>query len=437
MSDITKLIKIINDNKIDFDANGHEFVDLGLPSGTLWATCNIGATSPEEPGDHFAWGETEPKTNYAWETYKWCDGTKPTTTNASITKYCDRGAYGQLDGKLTLELEDDAAHVNWGGDWHMPTLEEFQELMDNCTFEWIDLENGNEGYKITGSNGNSIILPRGGRHSGENISNTIFRYWSANLHMNRIASNNHATHATMLDYGTNTETEFTGVGRYYGFAVRPVLSQYTPVVHSIFNAPSSYQGHELVDLGLPTGVLFATCNIGASSPEDYGCYFAWAETSGSCDGKTTFNESTYTADMTDYTEAGVDLKPSDDAAAMKWGGMWRMPNSDDIYDLVSDRYTTSEWISINGIYGLKVTSIVKGFEGNSIFLPAAGQYRSSTLKNANEDGYYLGSTLYSGADGSYNCYHIHVFSSGLIKGGTMRYYGSSIRPVVSYDDIVK
>lgn len=437
MADITKLIKIINDNKIDFDANGHEFVDLGLPSGTLWATCNIGASAPEEAGNHYAWGETETKTNYSWETYKWCDGTNPTSTNASLTKYCDRGAYGRLDGKLSLELEDDAAHVNWGGDWHMPTQEEFQELMENCTFEWITLENGNKAYKITGSNGNSIILPRAGRHSGENISNTIFRYWSSDLHMNKIASNNHATHASMLNYDSDSMASILGVGRYYGFAIRPVLSQYTPTVHKIYGAPSSYLGHELVDLGLPTGVLFATCNLGASSPEDYGCYYCWAETYGSCEGKSTFNASTYTADMTDYTEVGVNLKSSDDAATVKWGGYWRMPNSDDIYDLASGKYTTSEWISINGIYGVKVTSIVKGFEGNSIFFPAAGHYVGSTLKYADDTGYYLGSTLYSAPEDSYNCYHIHITESGLTKGGTLRYYGSSIRPVVSFEDIVK
>ena len=141
--------------------------------------------------------------------------------------------------------------------------------------------------------------------------------------------------------------------------------------------------------------------------------------------------------MTDYTEVGVNLKPSDDAATMKWGGFWRMPNSRDIYELKTGRYTTNEWTTINGVYGCRITSIVKGFEGNNIFLPAAGHYVGSTLKYAGDTGYYLGSTLYSAPDDSYNCYHIHISSSGLTQGGTLRYYGSSIRPVVSFDDIVK
>ena len=438
MADITKLIKIINDNKIDFDANGHEFVDLGLPSGTLWATCNVGASSPEEGGDLFAWGETSTKTNYSWETYKWCDGTKPTSTNASITKYCDRGGYGRLDGKLSLELEDDAANANWGGDWHMPTKAEFQELMDNCTFEWIKTENNIEGYRITGCNGNSIFLPEGGRFSGENLLSGRFYYLSSNLHNDDdIPSNNHATSVYCIDYSSNSEAEFIGVARYYGHSVRPVLSQYTPATHKIYDAPASYLGYELVDLGLPSGALFAKCNIGASSPEDYGCYYAWAEVTGSCEGKSTFSENTYTADMTDYTEVGVNLKPSDDAATMKWGGFWRMPNSRDIYELKTGRYTTNEWTTVNGVYGCRITSIVKGFEGNNIFLPAAGHYVGSTLKYAGDTGYYLGSTLYSAPDDSYNCYHIHISSSGLTQGGTLRYYGSSVRPVVSFDDIVK
>ena len=96
----------------------------------------MGATTPEETGDFYAWGETETKEVYNWETYVWCDGDACTSSNQSLTKYCDRNAYGKLDGRLSLELEDDAAHVKWGGDWHTPTTEEFQELIDNCTFNY-------------------------------------------------------------------------------------------------------------------------------------------------------------------------------------------------------------------------------------------------------------------------------------------------------------
>ena len=104
--------------------NGHEYVDLGLPSGIKWATCNVGATTPEEYGDYFAWGETQPKDYYDWSTYKYCNGDE-----YSITKYCTRSTYGTVDIKTTLELSDDAARVNWGGKWRMPTIEEQKELL--------------------------------------------------------------------------------------------------------------------------------------------------------------------------------------------------------------------------------------------------------------------------------------------------------------------
>ena len=104
---------------IDDTLDGHAYVDLGLPSGTLWATCNVGASSPEEYGDYFAWGETEPKNDYNWSTYKYCKGSSTT-----MTKYCTSSSYGTVDNKTELEPSDDAATVNWGSNWQMPSLEQ-------------------------------------------------------------------------------------------------------------------------------------------------------------------------------------------------------------------------------------------------------------------------------------------------------------------------
>ena len=128
-----------------------EYVDLGL--SVKWATFNLGASAPEEYGDYFAWGETEPKEEYSWATYKWCDG-----TDSVMTKY------NAIDGLISLQSEDDAAHVNWGGDWRMPTKEELDELCDKCNWEWIML-NGVNGCKVTGPNGNSIFLPAAGSYN--------------------------------------------------------------------------------------------------------------------------------------------------------------------------------------------------------------------------------------------------------------------------------
>lgn len=129
----------------------HNYVDLGL--SVLWATCNVGANNAEDYGDYFAWGETEAKQNFSWEIYKWCNGTKST-----ITKY------NATDGLTTLLPEDDAAHVNWGGQWRMPTKEELTELREQCTWKWVTI-NGIKGNKVTGPNGNSIFLPAGGSYN--------------------------------------------------------------------------------------------------------------------------------------------------------------------------------------------------------------------------------------------------------------------------------
>ncbi|MBQ7819706.1 MAG: hypothetical protein IJ341_08415 [Bacteroidales bacterium] len=158
--------------------NVHAYVDLGL--SVKWATCNVGADSPEEYGDYFAWGETTPKTTYDWSTYKYCNGTYD-----SMTKYCTSSSYGTVDNKTTLELSDDAAHVNWGGSWRMPTKAEQDELRntDNCTWTWTT-QNGVNGYKVTSNkNGNSIFLPAAGYRNGSNLSYAGSRgdYWSSSL----------------------------------------------------------------------------------------------------------------------------------------------------------------------------------------------------------------------------------------------------------------
>lgn len=161
--------------------NGHAYVDLGLPSGLKWATMNVGATTPEDYGDYFAWGETEPyytaghsqdhpcsswktgKTGYNWESYKWCNG-----SSSTLTKYCTDSSYGTVDNKTTLELADDAARVNWGGSWRMPTKAEQDELRNNCTWTWTT-QNGVRGYKVEGNNGNSIFLPAAGFRGSESL----------------------------------------------------------------------------------------------------------------------------------------------------------------------------------------------------------------------------------------------------------------------------
>ena len=155
--------------------NGYKCVDLGL--SVNWATMNVGANAPEEYGDYFAWGETTAKSTYTWENYKWCKGSEYT-----MTKYCTDSRYGTVDDKSVLDPEDDAAHVNWGGTWRMPTHDEFTELRTKCTWEWTSL-NGVYGRKVTGPNGNSIFLPAAGCRLDSSLYNAGSDgfYWSSSL----------------------------------------------------------------------------------------------------------------------------------------------------------------------------------------------------------------------------------------------------------------
>ena len=160
---------------------GHEYVDLGLPSGTLWATCNVGAESPEDCGSYFAWGETNPKEMYDWKQYRYCaydDG------RYMLTKYCSDsscGFNGFVDGLTVLEPDDDAVRANWGEGWRMPTKEEYEELNQETTFLWTS-QNGVEGRLLTGPNGNSIFFPATGFYlDGENICTGLGIYWSSSL----------------------------------------------------------------------------------------------------------------------------------------------------------------------------------------------------------------------------------------------------------------
>ena len=156
--------------------NGHEYVDLGL--SVKWATCNVGASSPEGYGDYFAWGETSPKNDYSWSTLKYCND----NTGDSFSKY-NQYQGGTRDSRTRLELSDDAARVNWGGSWRMPTKAEQDEQREQCIWQWTTV-NGHSGYRVTSKrNGRSIFLPAAGYRLGSSSNNvgSIGSYWSSSL----------------------------------------------------------------------------------------------------------------------------------------------------------------------------------------------------------------------------------------------------------------
>ena len=194
----------------------YECVDLGLPSGLLWATKNVGAINPEDIGDYFSWGEIHPKESYYWGTYNYCNGSA-----TSLTKYCNSYDYGNVDNKETLEKEDDAATANWGAPWRLPTLEETQELISLCT--WTNIKSGNKnGYIVTGPNGNSIFIPA----AGVIQYMTHFYYDDACLLSSTIfnASNGHADYASVLYCEDGNPHWWYGWDRCWGYSVRPVTN---------------------------------------------------------------------------------------------------------------------------------------------------------------------------------------------------------------------
>ena len=169
---------------------GVTYVDLGLPSGLLWATCNVGAENPEDYGDYFAWGETQPKDNYDWSSYQYCNGDYNT-----MTKYCTKSIYGYngfTDTLTTLLPEDDAATAQWGDDWRMPTEAEWEEMYNNTTGTWIT-QNGVKGWLFTASNGNSLFLPAAGYRSTDTYYYAGARgfYWSSSLSTSYLCDASH------------------------------------------------------------------------------------------------------------------------------------------------------------------------------------------------------------------------------------------------------
>ena len=175
--------------------NGHDWVDLGLPSGLKWATCNVGATTQEGYGNYYAWGETTTKASY--------DQSNSVTYLQQIS---------DISGNVTY----DAARANWGSTWRMPTKAEIEELNNNCTWTWTT-QNGVNGYKVTGPNGNSIFLPAAGYYNGSSLNGVggDGDYWSSSPYETNIS------HAYGLYFGSSSHSVKWG-NRSYGQTIRPV-----------------------------------------------------------------------------------------------------------------------------------------------------------------------------------------------------------------------
>ena len=222
--------------------NGHEWIDLGLPSDLKWAAMNVGATSPEGYGNYYAWGETEPQSSnrYYWDSYKWCNGTE-----TSMTKYCVRTSLGTIDNNTALDSDDDAATVNWGGKWRMPTHAEQTELTTNCYWVWTSSYNdsGKAGYIIYKAKSSSdkgqvvtsgntpsssyslsdshIFLPAAGERDEGSLyyAGSYGDYWSSSLY------ESYVRHAWKLFFDSSYRSYDSYADRCYGRSVRAVCER--------------------------------------------------------------------------------------------------------------------------------------------------------------------------------------------------------------------
>ncbi len=421
--------------------NGHECVDFGLPSGTVWAKYNVGATAPEQSGDYFAWGATE-----SWETY-------------TETEYTNK--LGNYTASV-LDAEHDAAVVQWGGDWYTPTSEQVEELISSM-FVWEKVVlNGDSCYKVSRKIDPTqyIYLPISGYKAGTSVSYGDKPRRRAD-YLTSTRNANNVSKCMYLQLGGEAFYSLKGSGnKHIGRMVRPVYAKtkkytltllvslnesdvnidnkggYIAVsgiigengVYQVFentklelvatptegnefshwsddptntspsrvvtvNSDVAYEAvftmtkkaHTYVDLGLPSGTLWAENNVDADMPEASGSYFAWGET----ETKSKYTWGTYEYDscednldaskgITKYnsTDGKDSLDVADDVAAVHWGGVWRIPSKKQMEELINPANCEWKVVTYEGVLCHKVTSKQNA---NYIYLPIAGYMSGSTL----------------------------------------------------------
>lgn len=386
-------------SQADKGINSHEWVDLGLPSKTKWATCNIGAYFPADYGDHFVWGEIRPKLEYTKENSQ---------------------TYGKTLGNIAANSNYDVATAIWGEDWKIPSKEQFEELVSKCTWTWVTIDNRN-GYKIIGPNGKSIFMPAAGYRYQRRILNNgdAGFYWSSMpIDDNNIKS---------YDLWFRQEGPTIGSGeRDCGRSVRPVAKNNAKSRQQKANGHDSMtlvsqatgvlDGYGYVDLGLNSGTKWATCNIGANKSEDYGSYFAWGEIT---------TKSSYTEDNCltyDKPVEDIVMNPSFDAATNIWSARWHLPTDKQCKELIEN--CIWKWTAINGKDGY----LIEGPNGNTIFLPAAGCRIEKEIHSVGKTGsYWMSSPSYYDSDRDARSLYLQDGYYGSDKH--KRYKGWSIRPV--------
>ena len=435
-----------------------EYVDLGL--SVKWATFNVGANKPEDYGDYFAWGETESKNTYSWSTYKWCNGSSTT-----LTKYCTNSSYGTVDNKKTLELSDDAAYTNWGGKWRTPTDAELTELRTQCTWTWTT-QNGVNGYKVTGTNGNSIFLPTAGYRYNSSLGSagSYGYYWSSTL---EISSSSFALNVG-FNYGYVSSYRYD---RYFGRSVRPVYGPQkedtnnetcfsVSATKKVTFSPGNLQYHPANNQW-----RFAenqTDYIGASNRNCSSSYNGWLDLFGWSTSTTYFGVSTSTDWENDYDYLGSFVDWGTNKIGADAPNTWRTLTYNEWEYLLNTRPNASALkgvAQVNGVNGLILlpdnwtcpsgVTFKSGFHSDNsvgaysqyqtftadqwskleaagaVFLPAAGDRYGSTVNNVQRIGYYWFASEYN----SLCAYYLGFYSDEALTYNLSRYYGLSVRLV--------
>lgn len=410
------VVKITFEEAGQEDPEGPLMVDMGV--SVLWASYNVGATKPSEYGNFYAYGETEPKSEYTFENYLW---RYPDYNDWD----CDEWEkYFKLGATIT-GTNYDVAHVKWGGDWRIPTQDEWEELINNSNCQWTAI-NGVNGVKMTSRiTGNSIFLPAAGNmvdadHTHDQLG--CF-YWTSTewdgdmtIECRNYRANLDATNHSAQGY------DYPEVG----FSIRAVSGPVPDVVETV-SVPAD---NEMVDLGL--SVKWAPYNLGASQSHGIGKFYCWGETSSKLYTHL-YNYKYYDPLTDDYMDIGTDICGTEyDCAAMLWGNDWRLPTKEEMQELI-DMCT---WTAESG--GFTVT----GPNGNSIYLPAAGMmtYKGAP-RTSYESFYYMSGTaeIWKNSQGETvkgNCAGFRVYRDSRTKllgdpkvGINPMCGGISVRPV--------
>lgn len=378
-------------------SNKHDYVEIG---GLKWATMNIGATGVTDAGLYFQWGDTQGYTAaqvgggegqkyFGWADYKYGNGTSSPGTEGMAK-------YNSDDGLTTLASDDDAARAKWGGSWRMPTKTEFVALGNAVNTVWTSNYNssGVAGLVCTDKTDSSKVLffPAVGICYDGNVNNvgSLGEYWSSSIRSYNVIL------AYYLYFNSNNNYWDNFNSRYYGYPIRPVKEKY-----------------EYVDFGLPSGTLWAKCNVGAETETEYGNYYIYGK--GAAQYAATSGQSAYSGNEDP-------LASSADTATQVWGSGWHMPTEAQYKELTAK--TNYEWTTINGVNGVKFTSITDSTK--YIFLPAAGRWYNGTQRSLGELVDYWSSTPW-GAGAAIE-FHYSGKSIPSLDGINSK-YGFSIRPV--------